>query len=196
MTSLASTDALETRLGRTLSTTESDRAEALLADASAAIRHYTGQQFDLATTTDRLWVRRNRVLLPQRPVNDVTAVTGTDGADVTYLWHGAGFDHLYLGTTTLVTTTTQRRTHAVVDVTYSHGYDQVPDDVIAVCCSVALRTFGVEPDSTGMQSENIEGYSYTLGTVAAAGSAGLLPEEKRALDVYRRTVGFIDGGRL
>lgn len=197
MTSLASSTDFETRLGRALDNSELDRVEALLADASAAIRHYTGQTFDYGVSTDRLWVRRSRVLLPQRPVLNVTAVVDKDGNSVEYEWHGAGFDQLYL-TPGLDSCwpLTRPSVPPVVDVTYYRGYQQMPPDVVSVCCSIALRTFGVAADSGGIQSESIEGYSYTLGTVAAAGTSGLLPEEKRALDVYRRSFGFADGGRV
>lgn len=197
MTALATSVDFEDRLGRTLTTSELDRVDALLSDASATIVHYTGQQFTKSESTQRCWVRRQRVWLTQRPVLDVSAVSDKDSNAVDFEWHGPGFDQVYLLATPYRSVWPLNAcVPPVVDVTYTHGYDSIPDDVVSVCCSIALRTFGVAADSGGIQSESIEGYSYTLGTTAAAGTSGLLPEEKRALDVYRRVVGFIDGGRL
>jgi hypothetical protein len=199
MQSLASLTDFEAHLGRTLAASELDRAEALLADASTMIRHYTGQNFDYATTTDMLWIRRQTVLLPQRIVHDVASVLDRNGNPITYDWLGPGADTLYvLWPSNELTSFYPLVPHAppVAVVTYTHGYTDNPPDVIGVTCSVALRAFGLNPLATGHHSETIEGYSYVLTSVAAAGATGLLAEEKRTLDQYRALVAFIDGPRL
>lgn len=78
-----------------------------------------------------------------------------------------------------------RRRHGIVlDVTYTHGIDPVPDEIVALVCQVAARALGVEPDQSGVSQETISGYSYTLGSAAAAGGLGLLPAEKEVLADY------------
>ena len=172
-------DDLAGRLGRALSTAESDRAELLLADASAAVRSYTGQQLGLGEATSRLRVKDGAVRLPQRPVIDVTAVADTDGNDLDVTWVAG--DRIALTGTTA----------EWVDVTYSFGYEEVPSEIVAVVCQIAGRAFGRPPDETGMQSETIGQYSYTVGAAAAAGGLGMLADERAVLDRYRRVGGLV-----
>lgn len=173
--------------------TDSARVQFLLDAASAAVRHYTGQTFTRETTTDRLRVRGGRIRLPQRPVNAVTAVatpTGIglvenstwafDGAETIFVecvWEGLYFPPLL--------------PRDQLDVTYDHGYDEIPADVVAVVCGIVLRSYGTPAETGGMTGETITNYSYQRGSVASAGPSGLLPEEKRALDVFRRVGGSI-----
>jgi hypothetical protein len=72
-----------------------------------------------------------------------------------------------------------------VDVTYTAGYDDVPADVVAVVVQIALRAFGVNAEQTGLQSESIAGYSYSVGSAAASGGLGMLQAEREVLDRYR-----------
>jgi hypothetical protein len=54
-----------------------------------------------------------------------------------------------------------------------------------------MRTIGTPAEQGGITSESITNYNYQRGSVAAAGSVGLLSEEKRALDIFRRHGGTI-----
>lgn len=174
MAALAAVSDLEARLGRTLSGTELSRATALLDDASAAVRGYTGQELTAGTSTNkRLRARGGVVTLPQRPVTAVTSVTDTDGNAVGYTWDG--WDRLGV----------VPELEAVL-VTYNHGYDTVPDVIVAVVCQVAGRALGTPPDGSGFTQETIGGYSYTIGGTAAAGALGLLPAELEALETFQR----------
>lgn len=179
MADLATVADLEARLGRDLSATEIARAEALLAGASARVRVYTGQQFEQATTTDRLRVRAGRIRLPQRPVTAVSAIADVDGNVIDFSWYSGA----------LISGLGVRREW--VDVTYTHGYVVIPDDVVEVVCQIALRAFGTPAESSGITQESIGSYSYSVGPVAAAGAVGLLNEERSALDPYRRIGGTI-----
>lgn len=178
MADLATVADLEARLGRSLDAAEVIRAEALLAGASARVRSYTGQQFEQTTTTARLRVRNGRVRLPQRPVTAVTAVADVDANAINFTWH-AGDSLTGFGRT------------GWVDVTYTHGYVAIPDDVIEVVCQMALRAFGVAADAGGYASESIDDYSYSVGTVAASGAVGMLDQDRAALAPYRRLGGTI-----
>jgi hypothetical protein len=191
---LATVADLETRLGRTLTATEAARAETLLAGVSARVRSYTGQQFERSTSTARVRVRNGRLVLPQRPVSDVLAIKDVDGRNVPFTWHaGSG---IILGTNGYppihpVEAAWYGRHREWVDVTYTHGYDQLPADVVEVVCQMALRAFGADPSASSLGQESVEGYSYSLGSAGAAGAVGMLNDEKAALDVYRRRGGTI-----
>jgi hypothetical protein len=189
MASLATIDDLEARLG---STVDEDRAQAVLDDVSATVRAYTGQNFTLEETTARLRARDGRVRLPQRPVTDVSAVTNVEGSTLVFSWDAgdsvnlAGFEDARAFEVVPFTTRTPW-----VDVTYTHGYETVPADVVAVVCQMAGRAYGRTPDTTGVTQESIAGYSYSVGAAAAAGPMGMLSDERRVLDLYRRPLGVI-----
>lgn len=195
MTTLATELDLERRLGRSLTHDEGRRVDALLTDASAAIRAYTAQTITSETTTDRLRIRRGRVRLPQRPVTDVDAVTDTEGTALSFTWSGS--DELDVGLIDVLYDWAwepfRTGTDSIpVDVTYTHGYLDVPDDIVGVCAGIALRALGQTPTMSGITAESIEGYSYTIGSVGAAGGFGLLPDERTILDRYRRRVSYTD----
>lgn len=190
-TPLATVGDLEGRLGRTFDVAETARATLLLQDASAAVRGYTGQQFTEATTTVRVKPRKGLVRLPQRPVTAVTAVEDTNGNAVLHTWRGDDTVSVSGNTPDTWAWEPWRNGLTSVDVTYTHGYDEVPDDIIAVVCQIAGRAMGHAADTTGMQSETIGEYSYSVGAAAAAGGLGLLNDERAVLDRYRRPAGLI-----
>lgn len=196
MSDLATTDDLEARLGRDLTTAEAARAAGVLADVSASIRSYCGQLFDEAESTQRLRVRRGRVRLPQRPVTEVESVVDKAAVAVPFTWDG--LDVVLIGAMVADTWAVEpwRTGLSVVDVTYTHGYATIPADLVGVACSVALRALGQSPTMGGITTESIEGYSYSLGPAGAAGSFGLLNDERAALDRYKRSATFIEGVAL
>lgn len=189
MTDLATSADIEARLGRDLTAPETLRLASLLADASAAVRAYTGQEFDQATTTARLRPRGGVVVLPQRPVTDVTAVADADGNEVTFTWDGD--DRVDLSAYPLNEWEINPRRYGLtaVDATYEHGYEATPPDVLAVVCGVVIRALGSPPDQGGHTQESIQGYSYTIGVTAAAGPLGFLVDERKILERYRRSGG-------
>lgn len=175
---LATADDLAGRLGRTLTDTETDQAELLLADASAAVRAYCGQQFGQSDQTSRLRVRGGVIFLPQRPVTSVTTVADPDGNDIDFTWYAG--DRIALSSPSAA---------QWADVTYTAGYEEIPADIVAVVCQIAGRALGRPADETGLASETIGQYSYSVGGAAAAGSVGMLADERAVLDRYRRVGG-------
>lgn len=186
---LATAADVEAALGRTLTAGETARVNQLLASASARFRQVARQQLTAGTSTVRLramssasplhgqgwwscWVR-----LPQRPVVAVTAVVDMDG-------NAVDFEHL---TDDLVGV----RACGRVDVTYDHGYATVPDVVVGVVAQMVARALGTAPDETGITQESIVGYSYTLGSAAAAGPFGMLPDELAVARSYGRQAGTV-----
>jgi hypothetical protein len=186
VTALASLSDLSARTSITIADGDV-RALALLDDASAAVRAYTGQDFTQATTTARLRMRGGVVRLPQRPVTDVTAVQDVNGNDVAYTWDSG--DAVYIsggGVVVPFDVEPFRTTQATfLDVTYEHGYATVPDDIVAVVCQIAGRAYGRAVEDSGMTQESITNYSYSVGAAAAAGGLGMLNDEKAVLDRYR-----------
>lgn len=165
------------------------RARALLDDASAAVRGYTGQEFTAGTRTDELIRPRNGfVRLPQRPVTAVEAVTDKDGNPLLFEWI-EGDDRVTVSSNVLDTFAWEPWRTGVVKVlvTYDFGYaeGEIPQDIIAVVCQMAARAYGTSPSATGLQSESIDGYSYSVGAAAAAGAIGMLAGETAVLDRYR-----------
>lgn len=192
MASLASIDDLEARLGRTV--TNEGQAQAALDDASAAVRAYTGQLFDLVTDDEvRLRARNGTVVLPQRPVTEVTAVANVDAGAVEFTWD-AGTSVLLSGFDVLRSFEVEPyevNRPVYVDVTYSHGYAEVPADILAVVCQVAGRALGRTPDENALSQESIAGYSYSVGGAAASGALGFTLPERTVLDRYRKPIGTI-----
>lgn len=195
MAALALVEDLEARTGRTYDDADLARAVAVLDDVSARVRAYTGQQFTLEETTDRLKVQGAGIRLPQRPVTAVESVLSVGGDTITFDWdHGdrvelAGAQTWRSFEVVPFTTRTQW-----VDVTYTHGYATVPADIVAVVCQIAGRAMGRPSEEAGVTQESIAGYSYSVGVAAAAGPLGMLSDERTILDLYRRPVGTIQVG--
>jgi hypothetical protein len=185
------------RLGRDLTQAELLRLPALLQDASAKVRNYTGRTFTQAETTVRLRVNNGRVKLPQRPVVSITSVKmlNRDGTVGTTLagWFWDGLAEIATASPSQIANGPwfPNDRYRIVEVTYTHGYSTVPADVLAVVCSIATRALGRKPEDAGLTSESIGGgdYTYTVGSAGAAGPLGMLPDERDALDVYRQQAG-------
>lgn len=193
---LATVTDLEARLGRPLTPTETARAAALLADASALITNYTGQTFTQVTgDVVTLPALRDRIKLPQRPVTAVTSVVALtcpsgevgvtgwcfDGIDTINI---AGWRDLVINLPTDLDTTA-----CTYRVTYNHGYASVPADVTAVCCAAVNRALLSPSQVEGMISERIGQYTYQLqqGADGASGAATvrLSAADRAVLNRYR-----------
>lgn len=190
MPALATIADVEARMAVDLTGANQTRMERLLDDASAAVRGYTGQQFTSTSTTERIKARTGVVRLPQRPVTAVGAVEDPDNNAISFEWWGD--DRIYLARLTPLNeweVNVRMTPVAYIDVTYTHGYATVPDDIKAVVCQMAMRAYGVNPTDSGKTSESITNYSYSTGGAAAAGGVGLLSDERAVLDRYRRPGG-------
>lgn len=179
------------RLGRDLTDAELIRSNAILRDASAAVRRAAGGQIiSAATSTIRVPAYGGRLKLPQYPVNSITSVVNTASQSVTYTWY-AGWTEIVVASSALLNSWeiepfTYSTPQLPVTVTYAHGYAVVPDDIVGVVCSVALRALGQEADHGGVTQESLGAYSYTVGSAAAQGGFGLLDNERRIAEAYRR----------
>ncbi|MBI0293294.1 hypothetical protein JBE04_01965 [Streptomyces sp. PRKS01-29] len=204
MDALTDLTALEARIGRPLTADEAARANALLADASALVRSYTGQDF---TRTDNQTVvvraQQGEIRLPQRPVINVTAVVavGAGGApDLPVVgWQWDGLDIIRTSTDSPIINLPELWHDEDTDaypgtyrVTYSHGVTVVPPDVVAVVARMVLRTLTAPTVAGGVVGETIGPYSYRTDG-SGVGTAVVMTDEDRqmlALAGYRRKAGM------
>lgn len=197
MAQFASTDDFGDLLGESLTGTRLLQAVSALEIASAAIQNRTGQTIErvdddtivLAGTDD--W----RLTLPQRPVVEATVAT-IDGVaplagsyqliDDTLLrvggWRGPSMASAnwpdWSGYRLAVP--------SVIEVTYTHGFDQIPDDIRAVCLQMAVR---VMQNPAGVRQESIGTYSVSYG--GDIGGSAMSPAEEKMLGRYRLRAGSV-----
>lgn len=194
---LATTADLQTRAAQGFDQAVTAQAEALLLDASAAVRNYTGQTFtrvvgDVVT----LRVSRGRVILPQRPADKPTQIAYADGSGViaAAAWWWGGLEQVDLCPPAYIANGPsfwRNRIPEAVVVTYSHGYTEIPSDVVGVVCQMVLRVVMGVGSSPGLKSEAIDDYQYALGGSLVSGTVALVPEERELLDRYRRRTGSV-----
>jgi hypothetical protein len=187
---LADVSDVTDRLPSTISV-EEVRVAALIADASATVRRYTKQDF-----TKRQTVAGNKIKLPQKPVISIQSITVrlpgsvTDALIPGWYWDGPGSDEIWLTDGGSIINLAEELTFAlewqtpICQVTYTHGYDTSPDDVIGVVCSMVTRII-TAPGLGGVISEGVGEYSYRLSDTAAQGPMALTAAEKDILKDYR-----------
>lgn len=158
------------------------RVNRVLEMASAVVRAYTGQFFELVSNEVVVlypdndgWYR-----LPQRPIVNVTAIADQDAVNLmtTYAFDLEG----WLRNFPLYPLAPRPRwPFSSISVTYSHGYAVIPADVVMVVCSMAGRSVS---NPVGIRSESVGDYSVSYsvpGTGEAIGLALSRPE----MDVLR-----------
>lgn len=150
------------------STLDQGSAQLALESATGQIQGATGQTFFKVTgDTVTLPGYKRNILLPQRPVSDVTAISLTD-------WGFTDYPAAY-GSWRLTNGVLEWRGDIgvqypesdggvgrsmwprLVTVTYDHGYDVIPSDVKDVCLRLAAERFS---NPEGLDSERIDDYQY------------------------------------
>ena len=204
MDPLASATDLQDRLGRPLTVQEEARAQALLADASALVRSFTGRNF---TRTDDdtviLRAQQGEIRLPQTPVLDVTEVVavGTGGApDLPVVgWRWDGLDIIRTSADSPTINLPELWTDEEYDsypgtyrITYSHGTAEVPADVVAVVARMALRTLTSPTMAGGVTGETIGPYSYRTDGSGVGTAVAMTDDDRKMLELagYRRKAGM------
>lgn len=172
------------------------RAQRLLEMASAAVRAWTHQTISLVEN-DEVWLPSTGtelLVLAERPVLAVerveverfTLVHVVDeehDAEGRFSWDGFGHLRRLDGGT-------WGRRYDPVWVTYSHGWDPVPDDVVGVVAGkVAGFVTASEANPDGLKALQVGAMSETFanaaGTETAAGPGVLTKTEREALTGYR-----------
>lgn len=188
MASLATPEQLQDRMATRID--DEQRALTLLDDASAAVRSYTGQTISLATTTERVRVKRGVARLSQRPITVVSTVEDTNGNTLLFEWEAGPKVQVQTNLDSFSYVPWQSGIRWV-DVTYTHGYADTPDDIVMVVCQIAGRAYGTSPEASATSSEGLGSYSISMGGAAASGAAGMLAPERAILDRYRRNTASV-----
>jgi hypothetical protein len=177
-----------------------DNASVLRAilEASAAVQNYCRQVIERVEddVVEFVFARGRRLFLPELPVvavsevvEDGEALAETD--DYVLAAHGVlhrvGRD--WAGGT------------AFIRVTYSHGYETIPTDIVAVVTRAAARAYqaglraanangvpGIAATSLGDYSVTFTGEGGGEGVMGASAAPMLLRSEKEILSRYRVTV--------
>ena len=191
---LAQLEDVENRMPRALTDAEVSRVPYLLTDASSQIRKYCRQYFSLVTTTDNLKPINGVINLPEHPVVSVNTlarvnVTG-DGVTPYSLWVFDGNYNIYLGPIEQIFNAPiiwaeENWLHRSVmyQVNYTHGYTDVPDDVVSVCANMVLRVL-LSPNP-GVASETQGSFSYSMQANFVPGQVSLTLDDKNVLKPYR-----------
>jgi hypothetical protein len=169
-----------------------------IAEATEAIKNYCHQQIELVTETITLdydgvgW----KIFLPELPVVSVASVIEDGDTLVVDDDYKLGQHGILRRVDDDWATGTQ-----IVQITYTHGYTTIPDDIVGVCTRAAARAYqaGLAAAAVGavagVASMTLGDYSYSLGS-GAGGGAGegimgasaarmLLLSEKDILNRYR-----------
>lgn len=170
---LATIADVEARLGRSLTEAEEAKATAYLDDASALFIQRAVQKFEVGESTVRLFPKDGIVRLVQRPVIEVVEVKDIDGVEIDFTFDG--HQSLYdLGAYTPVT------------VTYEHGSETIPADVVACVAGMVARTLSINPDAAaGVTQQSVGPFSQSYATWAVGGQVMMSPAEAKVADYYR-----------
>lgn len=194
MPALATADDVLARLPVGLISPQDPRIPAVLNDVSAVVRSYVRRDFTVQQYVARLRPNGYRVRLPNRPVVSIDRVELIVYEQTIELagWFWDGLDELYLALDgeiiiNLSETVLDWMTNfsPVAQVTYTAGYTDVPDDVVAVVCSAAMRTL-TTPSFGASDREGVGEYSINLTATAALGGLALNDAERQMLSKYRR----------
>lgn len=171
----------------TQSTVPVATADLALASASAIIRKWTRQ--DISLVADDVVTLRVldecELVLPQRPVVSVTQVRVN--SLVLQDWVLSGDRLLRTGGWRRLPGTTTYPDPGLVEVTYTHGFDEVPDDVRAVCLDLASMSV---TNPSGLRSVAIDDYSRTFAA-ETLGTGTLSDAHREILRDYRKRFGTV-----
>jgi hypothetical protein len=155
-----------------------DTAVTWLARASIRVRRAAGQLITSTTSTLQLTVEDWELQLPSPPITAVASV-GAVAFDGTVTALVQGKDWAWNGAEVITFRTCLDR----AEVVFTHGFTTVPDELIDLVCSVAVRLsntpVGME---AGIRSVTIDDYSRTFAAEAREDAAVLLPGERTALN--------------
>lgn len=143
-------------LSRNIDATDQILADTMLASASAAIREAAGSVISRTTSTFSLVGSQEPWLpVPLQPIRSVDTVKIDGAAIVDFkvrdgrLWRSAGWASTAEG--------------SEVELTVTHGFDVVPEDIVDLCCSLAAAGIiaatedGYDP-KRGLASFGIDDY--------------------------------------
>lgn len=150
-----------------------DASDEALMRASIRVRGFTQQQVTAGSSTISVY-GRDVFQLPQRPVTSVdsVAVNGTTTSDYRLVNNTLTIDGVGLSDD--------------VTVAYSHGYSDIPDELIELVCQIATRldtssTQQGQAVAAGVQQQTAGSFSIGFGWDAWKAQADLTAGEKATL---------------
>lgn len=195
MAALAEDSDVEATLLRALTSNEQNYVDALLARASRAVRVYTGQYIE-QVTDDEVTVIPDpygNLRLPQWPVTDVASVTvnGDEIDPTSYVWNRQGVIRQHtLNSFEINGTPIAWRTPVVV--TYTHGYEEIPDDIIGVVADLVAGRLLSPAGSGAVKAAQVDDVRVEYDVATATASVDLTDDQKTILDRYKLPGGVID----
>lgn len=164
-------------LGDYLGGMPSDReaaAELALASATSVIQDYVGQTLTYVEDDEITLDGSNTdvLVLPELPVTEVASVE-IDGEELGEDDYEVDFENGLL----VLDAGTWGVAKQSIAVIYTHGYEEIPSGIRAICLQAAGRMFA----QAGIAQEQIGATSIRYGAVGVS----LTPEEKQTLDRYR-----------
>ncbi|MEU7096058.1 hypothetical protein [Kitasatospora aureofaciens] len=194
LTPLATVTDVANRMPRALTTAEQTRATTLLVDASSRIRAHCRQAFTQVQTTEIIAPVDNQIILPQRPVISVDAVARVNADGRSFMpysvWTWDGKATLMLGPPSAIVNAPAVWTdmdwfwrNVTYQVTYTHGYSVIPDDVVGVAAGMVARVL-MAPGSPGVISETIGGYAYRMADGFPTAQVDLTSADEKILKSY------------
>ena len=182
----ASAAELATLLQQTFTAEQTAAATLLLDLSTAAIRNYTRQTIS-EVEDDVVLLRttqRGTLVLPERPVTEVSLVRlgTTTVAAASYLLVD---DELRWGATALNIGNLAESdggwgSAAQIEVTYTHGFATIPDDIKGLCLTMAARGLN-NPEAIVREQVGPDSIQYET-----AGAVKLTSDEQNQLNRYRR----------
>ena len=211
-TAFADHDDLATRLGVTLTSDQETRADALLADASDIIREEV-KRGDLNLETDETITMRGTsdesIELPSTPVISVSSVT-LDGVPLTegHDWYVDGNMIVRLPVTRDVIldgisdemaafplgTAGFGWPEQTLEITYTHGYAQIPGKVKTICLEMVTRVW-VNPGSVARATIGDTATVYDNMRFSPSGMQVTDDERKALKRLFGSTVKSVTVGR-
>jgi hypothetical protein len=173
---LITVEDFEDAIGRTLDADEVATVEYGIALVSRYVRSYTGVSF-VFTEDDVLRCKSDyygRVELNE-PVESVASVEHHDGGTV-WGWHWDGLGEIY-----------NLPPMTVVDVTYSHGYDEVPADIHDVAVE-AVRRYLVDPELQEVSARKVGDVQEQYAVDTSLAGSLFNDIDRFILDGYRGTM--------
>lgn len=172
-------DDLRDFIGSDIPDDQEAKAQAALNTARSRVQSHTRQLIEpVASEVETLDAPSGcKLFLPELPVTAIASIT-VDGTLVPadqYTWDGeTGIVESLNGWWSRA-----RSRFQAVEVTYSHGFTSIPEDIRDVVLTVAARVYQQSGESVGLESETIQGYSYR------AGPDGFSTYEDEVLGRYR-----------
>jgi hypothetical protein len=155
---------------------DTTRAEALIADANAAVASRTGDTYDSAARVVEVWPDAAGTFpLGGHGITSVSAEK--DGEPVIVDQVAAGRWRVYVT--------------GPVDVTYTSGWSTPPPALVGIVCQAVIRALGIDPSGAGFQQQSVGPFAVTISSTAAAGPFGFLAGERDVIDAHRRKPGRI-----